>query len=122
MAKPKQKSPIEGRWNIISMTEWDEEYLHEEVLAFIEIDPRGVGSFHFGYLRGRMKHRAVQRDGKPGVEFTWEGFDEMVPESGTGWAVLENDRLTGVLTFDDDDESGFLAVRAEPSGTPQGSA
>jgi hypothetical protein len=27
MARRKPKSPIEGRWNIISMTEWDEESL-----------------------------------------------------------------------------------------------
>ena len=41
MAKRKPKSPIEGRWNIVSMTEWDEEFLHEEVQAFIEFTWEG---------------------------------------------------------------------------------
>lgn len=36
----------------------------------------------------------------------------MDPESGYGWAVLEGDGLTGVLAFDDGDESGFTAQRA----------
>ncbi len=40
MAKRKPKSPIEGRWNIVSMTEWDGEFLHEEVQAFIEFARR----------------------------------------------------------------------------------
>ncbi len=36
----------------------------------------------------------------------------MDPESGYGWAILEGDKLTGVLAFDDGDESGFTAQRA----------
>ena len=43
MAKRKPKSPIEGRWNIVSMTEWDEEFLFEEVQAFIEFIPKDNG-------------------------------------------------------------------------------
>jgi len=33
---PKPKSPFKGRWQIVSMTEWDEDYFNEEVEAFIE--------------------------------------------------------------------------------------
>ena len=43
MAKRKRKSPIEGRWNIVSMDEWDEEFLHEEAQAFIEFGPKDTG-------------------------------------------------------------------------------
>ena len=113
MAKRRQKSPIDGRWNIVTMTEWDEEFLHEEVQAFIEFSPKDTGEFHFGYVRGQLDCRATEKDGKPSVEFTWEGFDEMDPESGYGWAAFEADRLTGVLAFDDGDESGFTAERAD---------
>ena len=33
MAKRRSKpvSPFLGRWHIVSMTEWDEDYIHEEV-------------------------------------------------------------------------------------------
>jgi hypothetical protein len=37
----------------------------------------------------------------------------MDPESGYGWAAFEGERLTGSLAFDDGDESGFTAQRAE---------
>jgi hypothetical protein len=69
MPKRKPKSPIEGRWNIVSMTEWDEDYLHEEEQAFIEFSPKGSGEFHFGYVHGQMDCRATERDGNTAVEF-----------------------------------------------------
>ena len=51
MAKRKPKSPIEGRWNIVSMTEWDEEFLHEEVQAFIKfsLKVRDIHILRFNY-------------------------------------------------------------------------
>ena len=52
MAKRKPKSPIEGRWNVVSTSGWDEEYLHAQEQAFIEIGPEDIGDFHFGYVRG----------------------------------------------------------------------
>jgi hypothetical protein len=38
MAKKRSKpvSPFVGRWNFVSMTEWDEDYIHDKVPAFIE--------------------------------------------------------------------------------------
>ena len=73
----------------------------------------GRGEFQFGYLRAQMDCRATVKDGKPTVEFTWEGFDEMEPESGDGWATMEGDRLVGVLTFHDGERSGFTAQRPD---------
>ena len=29
-SKPKPKSPFLGRWDIVSMSNWDEEYFNEE--------------------------------------------------------------------------------------------
>ena len=60
-----------------------------------------------------MDCRVTENGGNPGIEFTWEGFDEMDPVSDYGWAVFESDSLTGVLAFDDGDESGFTAQRAD---------
>jgi len=37
--KPKPRSPLLGRWLIVSMSNWDEEYVNEEVRAFIEFEP-----------------------------------------------------------------------------------
>ena len=112
MAKRKPKSAIEGRWNIVSMTEWDEEYLHEEEQAFIEFRPKGTGEFHFGYVHGQMDCRAPKRDGRTAVEFTWEGNDESEHAFGRGWAVLDGDRLEGMIFFHNGEDSGFTAERA----------
>ena len=70
MAKRKPKSPIEGRWGIVSMTEWDEEFLHEETQAFVEFGSRGGGEFHFSLVRGELEYRATRKNGNPAVDFT----------------------------------------------------
>ncbi len=113
MAKRKPKSPIEGRWNIVSMSQWDEEYLHEEVQAFIEFSPKDTGEFQFGNVQGQMDCQATERDGKPSVEFSWDGNDETEHAFGRGWAVLDGDDLKGMIFFHLGDESDFTAKRVK---------
>ena len=36
--KPKKPNPFTGRWHILWMAEWEEDYINEEVRAFIEFD------------------------------------------------------------------------------------
>src|SRR4051794_7148240 len=95
--KPKAKSPFLGRWHIVSMSAWDEEYLNEEVQAYIELEEGEKGEFHFGYVQGGIDYREGLRDGKPCVEWTWDGNAEMDPAQGRGWAVLEGDELRGMI-------------------------
>ena len=45
MAKSKPKFPCIGRWRIVSMSAWEDEYLDEEDEAFIEFNDKGDGSF-----------------------------------------------------------------------------
>jgi len=73
MAKSKPKSPFTGRWRIVSMSAWEDDYLDEEVQAFIEFEEKGSGSFQFGYVQGLMDCRTTIREGKPGVELSWQG-------------------------------------------------
>ena len=111
-ATPKPKSPFLGHWHIISMTEWDEDSMNAEVQAYIEFDAEGRGQFQFSYVLGDIGYEEGHRDGKPIVEFTWEGMDEFDPVSGRGWAMLEGDKLIGMIAFDDGDESDFVAEKA----------
>jgi hypothetical protein len=71
-----------------------------------------------------MGCREVNRDGRPGVEFSWEGNDECDQASGRSWAVLEDDdSLRGRIFFQLGDDSGFTAVRKEwrdPAGPATG--
>jgi hypothetical protein len=72
-----------------------------------------MGKFHFGYVQGIMDYREGQRDGKPCVEWSWEGNDESSQCSGRGWAVLEGDTLIGMIFIHLGDESDFEAERTE---------
>ena len=118
MAKRKSSNPFLGRWQIVSMTEWDEDYLNEEVEAYIEFSADSLGSFQFGYVQGAIDHRIIEREGKPAVEFSWEGGDgaDGTPLTGRGWAVLEGDELNGMIYIHCGDESGFTARLAGKKG------
>src|SRR5947199_4699153 len=110
--KPKPESPFTGRWRIVSMSAWDEDYIDEEEEGFFEFDENGGGEFHFGYVHGHMDGRLTTRDGEPAVEWTWDGNDEMDPAQGRGWAVVKGDELHGMIFFHGGDDSEFVAKRA----------
>jgi hypothetical protein len=114
MAKAKPKSLFTGRWRIVSMSAWEDDYLDEEVQAFIEFDEKGSGSFQFGYVQGQIDYRTTNRDGKPAVEFSWEGGDgaDGTPLTGRGWAILAGDGLTGMFCIHEGDDSEFVARKA----------
>src|SRR5262249_43027701 len=112
MAKFKPKFPFAGRWHIVSMDEWDVDYM-EEGPAFIEFGADQMGEFRFGLTSGNIDYRITERGGQPAAEWTWEGMDEMDPCTGRGWAVLEDDELHGMIFFHQGDESGFVAKRAK---------
>ena len=113
--KPKPKSPFLGRWQIVSMRAWDEDYLNEEVQAFIEFESGGMGHFQFGLVSGNIDSLETQRDSKPAVEWSWEGNDEMDEASGRGWAVLKGDELHGMIFFHGGDDSEFVAKKKAQS-------
>lgn len=108
----KKKSQIVGRWRITSMTEWDQDVVDEEVPGYIEFTKNGLGDFQFGYVRCENDWRSTKRDGRPAVEFPFEGEDEMTPTSGRGWAILNDDTFDGMFDLHQGDGSGFTAKRA----------
>ncbi len=117
MAKSKKnpESPFVGRWHIESMSTWDEEYLNEEVQAYIEFDASGGGDFQFGYVQGQMDCRLTTRGEEPAVEWSWDGGDgaDGTPLTGRGWAVLRGDELRGMIFIHQGDDSEFVATRAK---------
>ena len=82
--KPKPPSPIKGRWHIVPMSGWDEDYFNEEVKAYIEFNDRGWGDFHFGNVQGQMDCRQTTRESEPAVEWSWDGNAEMDAAQGRG--------------------------------------
>lgn len=79
----------------------------------MEILDDGQGRFRFIAVEGWMDTRSVERDARPGIEFSWEGNDESDPVSGRGWATLSPDgSLEGRIFFHMGDDTSF---RAEPT-------
>lgn len=103
---------VTGRWRIVEMDLWDLDSIDLLGPAVIEFGGDATGHFRFIAVQGSMDCRDAQRDGRPAVEFTWNGFDEEDEVSGRGWAVLESGRsLRGHIYFHLGDDSGFSAVR-----------
>ena len=114
--KAKAKSPFTGRWRIVSMSAWEDDYINEEEEGFFEFDEKGGGEFHFGYVHGHMDCKPTTRESEPAVEWTWDGNNEMDPAQGRGWAVLKGDELHGMIFFHGGDDSELVAKRAgQPS-------
>ena len=102
---------ITGRWRIVAMEVWDQDAIDLLGPGFIEIGT-DQGSFRFIAVEGWMDIRAVHHDGRAGIEFSWEGSDELDPASGRGWATLSPDgSLEGRIFCHMGDDSWF---RAEP--------
>lgn len=78
---------------------------------YIEIGPEGTGRFQFGALQATMDVREAERDGKPSIKFTWEGFEEGDEICGRGWALINGSQLYGHLYFHLGDDYGFRAER-----------
>jgi hypothetical protein len=62
-----------GRWRIVSMELWDQEYLDLEGPAHIVFKRGRLGSFQFGAVQGWLDYRSAQTP-DCSVEFSWEGF------------------------------------------------
>jgi len=107
---------ITGRWRIVGTELWDSDALDLAGPAFIEFGEDGSGTFGFIAVQGWMDCREAARDGRSGVEFSWQGNDDCDPASGRGWAVLKHDgSLRRRIFFHLGDDSGFVAVReSEP--------
>jgi hypothetical protein len=112
MAKnAKAKNPLEGRWRITWMSNWDQDFVDEEVEGYFEFSTNNSGSFQFGYVQGNIDYRTGLRDAKPSVEFTWDGNDEMDAAQGRSWAVFDGNEIKGMIFFHQGDESEFKATK-----------
>ncbi len=87
---------------------WDKDFLDMVEPAYIAFDGTSGGEFAFGCVTGALHCRKTPA----GVEFTWEGNDEMDQASGDGRAERQIDgSLTGEIRFHNGDDSTFKARR-----------
>jgi hypothetical protein len=105
------RSSLSGRWRILSTELWDRSELDEVGEAHLTLGKKNVGEFAFLCISADIDYRLVERDGLPAAEFSFDGFDELTPVSGRGWAILHGEELRGRIFFHLGDDSGFVAKR-----------
>ena len=97
---------LQGRWRIVGMPDYTDDYPDMMGPAYILFDAHGSGEF--GCVNGQI-FGAGDTDA---VEFSWDGNDEMDEASGDGWAELQPDgSLKGQIRFHGGDEANFTARR-----------
>lgn len=119
---PSRATPneFEGGWRITEMEVWDTDYIDMVVPGHITFDDESMGTFQFGAVQGWLDCRWVERDGKCGVEFSWEGEDDGDSKCGRGWANLEADgSLKGRFFIHRGDDSWFTATKGVPEPVPR---
>src|SRR5258708_17894147 len=90
------KSALIGKWRIIEMGLWDNDYLDMVEPAYIQFQANGLGEFKFGCVVGGLDCTLFA----DAADFTWQGSDEMDPVSGDGWAELDDDgTINGEISF-----------------------
>ena len=107
----KNRNPYLGKWRIIEMEMWDQEYIDMETEGHFLFGKDNLGSFHFGLVKGLIDYRLDKIGEFERVEFSWEGQDENDDALGRGWAILENDHLQGRFYFHLGDDSWFKAKK-----------
>ncbi len=94
--KPAKPSPLVGKWRLVEMEQWDEDFIDLVETGHILFKRGGSGQMAFGAVH-------LTLDWVPGeddrVEFTFEGFDEMDEVSGRGWAAVVSGVMGGAIYF-----------------------
>ena len=108
------KKDFIGTWHITKMSEWDNDYVNEEVQAFIRIEKSGSGEFHFGFVQGSMYGDFDKNIKGMIFDFTWEGNTECDNANGDGWMRINEDRTAeGEIRFHAGDKSKFWAKKSK---------
>jgi hypothetical protein len=96
MAKvPAFAKAFAGRWRIVEMDVWDNDFLDLVEEAHLTFKGAADGEIAFGALKGFLDVRYGARDGSACAEFSWEGHDENDPACGRGWGDDRDCRPSG---------------------------
>jgi hypothetical protein len=109
----KQMRQFAGKWRIVEMEVWGQDYVDMEVPGFIHIGSDGIGQFQFGLVSGDIDGRVEECGDMFRFDFSWSGRDERDPACGRGWAVIENSELCGRIYLHLADDSAFRAIKTK---------
>jgi len=98
---------FKGRWKIVWMEMWDQDFVDEEVPGHVTLSDKGLGDFQFGYVCGSFTWST--KNGR--IDALWEGNDEMDPAHGDIHCTIQEGELCGTIGLFNGDRSAFRAVR-----------
>jgi len=105
---------VKGKWRIIEMPGYTDDFPDMMEPAYILLDGKGGGRFAFGCVTGSIHVTGTTQN----VEFSWDGNNEMDEACGDGWAKLRSDgSLVGQICFHQGDEVDFTAHPWKTSST-----
>ncbi len=93
------------------MDQWDMDYIDMESPGRIVINKNGQGEIHFGAVDVEIDCSLEPYGESARLGFSFEGNDEDDPVSGRGWALVDQEEMTGHIFFHLGDDSGFKAKR-----------
>jgi len=108
---PRSKNPFLGRWRIAATDAWSVADLDDVSPAHVTFRAGRQGEMELLVIEADVDYRVGRREGRPFIEFSWEGTDDGQPISGRAWAFLEKRKLRGRLYIHGGDEATFVAKR-----------
>jgi hypothetical protein len=105
-------NPLKGRWKIVWMEMWDQDFVDADVPGHVTFGDQGCGDFQFGYVCGSFAWSTEDDH----VDSLWQGNDEMDPAHGNIYCEIKKGELLGTIEFFNGDESDFRAVRENKKG------
>jgi hypothetical protein len=107
----RKKNPYVGKWRILEMELWDQDYIDEITEGHFTFEKDGLGYFRFGLVEGQMDYQIEKYGELERIEFSWLGQDENDLAMGRGHATLKENILEGRFYFHLGDDSWFKAER-----------
>ena len=101
---------VAGKWRIIEMPGYPADYPDLVEPAYILFEHGGGGEFALGACAGYIWEASSAR--ATGIDFLWDGSDEMDQVCGDGDAELQPDgSLQGEIRYRNGDDLPFIAKR-----------
>src|SRR5690349_23706451 len=86
---PRSRNPFLGRWRIAATDVWSADDLDGVSPAHVTFRGCRQGEMELLVIEADIDYRVGRREGRPFIEFSWEGTDDGQPISGRAWAFLE---------------------------------
>jgi hypothetical protein len=108
------KKEYVGRWRIVEMSGWDQDFVDLVAPGHIAVKSDGSGSFAFGAVEADIDCRMERIGEAERFGFSFAGCDEGDEVFGRGWGAISGRMMEGQILFHQGEESTFLAKKQKP--------